>query len=172
MKLSELMKDVTPKPDYEGFVGNDDFVLAIDTAAPGATGSAVGDYAVVQIGVNKAEGSVDSETKDNTYIRTGKMTNKTGAQRKFSVEGALYSGDAFQDFCLSHAIQFGRGAAVVRPYVYFNMLTGKGEKGKVTIIPSDTQTGDAGENATFKVEMTSTEAPVEYAYTTTTTTGS
>lgn len=130
MKLSELMKDVTPKTDYEGFVGNDDFVLAIDTATSGTTESAVGDFSVVQIGVNKAEGSVDSETKDNTYIRAGKMTTKTGAQRKFSVEGARYSGDAFQDFCLSHGIQFGRGTAVVRSYVYFNMLTGKGEKEK------------------------------------------
>ena len=32
MKLSELMKDYTPSPTYEGWVTNDDYVFAIDTA--------------------------------------------------------------------------------------------------------------------------------------------
>ena len=32
MKLSELMKDYTPSESYEGWVTNDDYVFAIDTA--------------------------------------------------------------------------------------------------------------------------------------------
>ena len=35
MKLSELMKDVTPNAQYTGWTNNDDFVLAIDLT-PGA----------------------------------------------------------------------------------------------------------------------------------------
>lgn len=165
MKLSELMTSVTPSTSYEGFANNDDFVLAVDTAADGATPTAKdGDFSVVQVGATKAEGSVDSETKDSQYIRTGKMTTKTGAQRKFSIEGARYIGDAFQDFCMSLPVLFGKGAKVVRRYIYFNMLTGKGERGSVTIVVSDTQTGDAGDDAAFKVDMTSTATPTDYTY--------
>ena len=37
MKLSELMKDYTPSESYEGWVTNDDYVFAIDTAPDGST---------------------------------------------------------------------------------------------------------------------------------------
>lgn len=37
MKLSELMKDYTPSESYEGWVTNDDYVFAIDTAPNGST---------------------------------------------------------------------------------------------------------------------------------------
>ena len=166
MKLSELMAGKTPSASYEGFADNDDFVLAIDTAADATATPTTsdGDFAVVQVGATKAEASADAETKDNTYIRTGKMTTKTGAQRKFSIEGNRYVGDAFQDFCLSNAVIFGVGSAVVRRYIYFNILTGKGERGSVTIVVSDTQTGDAGTSASFKAELTSTATPADYTY--------
>lgn len=166
MKLSELMQGKTPNTAYAGFATNDDYALAVDTAADPSTGTATtdADFAVVQSGVSKSEASVDTETKDKQYIRTGKMTTKTGTQRKFSVEGDRCFGDAFQDFCLSNAIVFGVGNAVVRKYIYFNLLTGKGERGSVTIVVSDTQTGDAGEDASFKVELTSTATPTDYTY--------
>ena len=163
MKLSELMTGKTPSASYAGFATNDDFVLAVDTGTGGTT-TADGDFAVVETGITKSEASADAETKDNQYIRTGKKTTKTGTQRKFSIEGDRCIGDAFQDFCLSSAIVFGVGAAVERRYIYFNMLTGVGERGTATIVVSDTQTGDAGGNATFKVEMTSTETPADYTY--------
>ena len=35
MKLSELMKNHTPSTSFEGFVTNDDFVLAVDCSADG-----------------------------------------------------------------------------------------------------------------------------------------
>ena len=51
MKLSELMKDVTPNAQYTGWTTNDDFVLAIDLT-PGATqATEASDYGVVQMGV-------------------------------------------------------------------------------------------------------------------------
>ena len=43
MKLSELMATHTPSPTFEGFVTNDDFVLAIDCSAEGS--AEVKDYA-------------------------------------------------------------------------------------------------------------------------------
>ena len=48
MKLSELMASYTPNADFEGFVTNDDFVLAIDCSADGS--ATVKDYAVAQLG--------------------------------------------------------------------------------------------------------------------------
>lgn len=163
MKLSDLMQGKTPSPTYAGFATNDDFVLAVDTGT-GGTQTAVGDYSVVQSGISKAEASVDAETKDKIFIRTGKHTTKTGAQRKFVIEGDRLIGDAFQDFCLSNPVLYGAGAAVERGYVYFNALTGKGEQGVVTIVPSDTQTGDQNDNAQFKADLTSTATPADYTY--------
>ncbi|MFT8889866.1 MAG: hypothetical protein ABF904_13790 [Ethanoligenens sp.] len=163
MTLSSLMTGKTPSASYAGFATNDDYVLAVDTG-DGSTTTPDGSYAVVQAGVTKAEASVDAETKDNQYIRTGKKTTKTGTQRKFAIEGDRCIGDVFQDFCLSSAIVFGVGSAVERKYIYFNMLTGKGERGAVAIVVSDTQAGDAGDNATFKVDLTSTATPTDYTY--------
>jgi len=162
MKLSELMAGKTPSTVYEGFATNDDFVLAIDTAG---TATAVGEYAAVQVGVTHHEASINSDTSDSRYIRTGKITTKTGAQRTFSVEGERYIGDDFQDWALSRTTMFGTGNAVIRKYVYFNVLTGEGEQGSLTIVVNDTQSGDAGEHSGFSIDMTSTETPTEYTYT-------
>ena len=51
MKLSELMKDYTPSESYEGWVTNDDYVFAIDTAPDGSTATKEGDYVVVEMGI-------------------------------------------------------------------------------------------------------------------------
>lgn len=163
MTLSSLMTGKTPSASYAGFATNDDYVLAVDTG-DGTTTTPDGSYAVVESGITKSEASVDAETKDNQYIRTGKKTTKTGTQRKFALEGDRSVGDAFQDFCLSNAVLFGVGSAVERKYIYFNQLTGIGERGTVTIVVSDTQAGDAGENATFKIDLTSTATPTSYTY--------
>ena len=42
---------------------------------------------------------------------------------------------------LSHAIKYGTGQAVIKPYVYFNMLTGKGERGNISIAVEDDLSG-------------------------------
>ena len=125
MKLSELMADVTPNPGYAGIANTDDFVLAVDIAAE-STGKKA-DYVVVQTGITAVDAQLNPETEDKTYLRTGTSTTKTSTQRTFNVTGDRMEGDDFQDFALSHAIKFGKGQAIVKPYVYFSMLTGKGE---------------------------------------------
>ena len=68
MKLSELMKNHTPSTSFEGFVTNDDFVLAVDCSADGSAASAA-DYAVVQIGVSGLDAQLNPVTQDKQYIR-------------------------------------------------------------------------------------------------------
>lgn len=155
------MTGVTPSPSYTGPTDNDDFVLAVDTEGD-STGPA--DYSVVQAYTTHHEGSIDSDTNDTQYIRTGKQTTRTGAQRSFNIEGDRAVGDTFQDWAMSNAIKFGVGASVVRKYVYFNMLTGKGEQGSLMFDVTDDQSGDAGDNAGFTVKATSTETPIDYTY--------
>ena len=121
-------------------------------------------HVVVQVGVSSHEASLETETDDKQYIRTGKVTTKTGAQRTFSISGDRYHGDAFQDWALSLPVLFGHGAKVTAEYVYFSILTGKGEKGKVAVVVQEDQTGDAGENAGFSVDLMGQGSPEEYTY--------
>lgn len=163
MKLSELMKNAKPSEEFEGFVTADDMVLAIDTTAE--QNAKEGEYAVVQMGINGIDPSLDSETKDSQYLRVGKSTTKTGTQRKFSISGDMYKGDEAQDFLLSHDIKYGTGQKVIVNYVFFNMLTGKGEKGKATIAVNSDGSGNSGDNAGIDIELSkSGSAPEEYTY--------
>ena len=163
MKLSELMKNITPSEEFAGFVTADDMVLAIDTTV--AQNAEVSDYAVVQSGISGIDPSIDSETKDSQYIRAGKSTTKTGTQRKFKVSGDMYIGDDAQDFLLSHRMKYGTGQTVIINYVFFNMLTGKGEKGKATVSVKEDGSGNSGENAGIEFELSkSGDAPEEYTY--------
>lgn len=163
MKLSELMKGRNPNPDFEGFVTNDDMVLAVDisdekTAEPG-------DYVVVQMGIDGLDAQNNPITMDKQYIRAGKSTTKTGNQRSFKVSGDRYIGDAFQDYACSTKIMQGVGQTVIVPYVYFCLLNGKGEKGEVSIITNSDASGSAGENAGIDIELKKVSAaPVEYTY--------
>lgn len=163
MKLSELMQGKTPSTDFEGFVTNDDFVLAMDCSADGT--AAVGDYDVVQMGVTGLDAQLNPVTQDKQYIRAGQSTTKTGTQRSFAVSGDRYVGDAFQDFALSHKVKYGTGSTVIRPYVYFCVLNGKGEKGKASIIVNSDGAGEAGESAEIDIEIKkANEMPAEYTY--------
>lgn len=165
MKLSELMKGHTPKADYEGYVTNDDFVLAVDCSEAG-TSATPDDYAVVQMGVTGLDSQMNPVTQDKQYIRAGQSTTKTGTQRSFAVSGDRYVGDDFQDFALSHKVKYGTGSTVIRDYVYFCVLNGKGEKGKASIIVNSDGAGDAGESAEIDIEIKKAgEQPTEYAYT-------
>lgn len=167
MLLSELMSKATLNPDFEGFVTNDDFVLAVDCGENPATDfTNAGDFAVVQLGVAGLDSSMNPITQDKTYIRAGQSTAKTGNQRSFSVTGDRYIGDAFQDFALSHAVKYGTGQNVVRKYVYFNIVTGKGESGECCIVVNSDGSGEAGNNAEIDIELKkSGAAPAEYSYT-------
>ena len=164
MKLSELMTNITPNPSFEGFVMADNYVLAVNVG--GAEGAAnVGNYAVVQVGVEGVESSLNAETNDKQYIRAGKSTTTKGTQRKFSIKGDRYAGDEFQDFALSETVKYGVGNDCVVDYVYFNYLTGKGEKGKASLMVNTDAGGNAGDNSTFAIELSkSGDMPEAYTW--------
>ena len=165
MKLSELMKDYTPSESYEGWVTNDDYVFAIDTAPNGSTATKEGDYVVVEMGIAGLDAQLNPITQDKTYIRAGQSTMKTGNQRAFKVSGDRYIGDDFQDFALSHAVMYGTGSAVIRKYVYFCLLNGKGETGQASIIVNSDGSGSAGESASIDLDVKKAHAaPAEYTY--------
>lgn len=168
MKLSALMTNATINPTFEGFVTNDDFVLALDCGETPATDfSAAGDFAVVQMGVAGLDSNLNPITQDKIYIRAGQSTAKTGNQRSFSITGDKYVGDEFQDFALSHNIKYGTGQTVVRKYVYFNIVTGKGEQGECCIIINSDGSGEAGNSAEIDIELKkSGSAPAEFDYST------
>jgi hypothetical protein len=161
MKLSDLMQGKTPNANFEGFSTADDMVLAIDF-----TGSATNpnDYTVAQNGITEQSGALSAQTQDAQYLRTGQVTIKTGTSRSFTVTGDRYNKDEFQDAILAHELKYGTGQAVIKPYVYFNLLTGKGEQGKISIAVEDDLAGAAGENASFSATLTSTVKPTEYTY--------
>lgn len=165
MKLSELMSGVTPKADYEGWATNDDFILAIDLTPGAAVAAKTSEYGVVQLGVQGLDAQMNPSTADKVYIRAGQSTQKTGTQRTFSVSGDRYIGDDVQDFMFSHDIKYGTGNKVITNYVYFCMLTGKGEKGQVSIIVNSDGSGNAGDSSAIDVELKKVgSAPTEYTY--------
>lgn len=165
MKVSDLMAGVTLKSDFEGGLVHNNMVLAINTSPGASPETAVGDYAVLQVYIEGTEAELNPETDDKTYIRSGKSTNKTSTQRTFSVSGDRYVGDEAQDFIFSHAIKFGTGSDVVTDYVYFSMLTGKGEKGTVMIAVNTDGGGDASTSLEIDVDLKQNgAAPTEYTY--------
>lgn len=165
MKLSELMKGVTPNADYEGWATNDDFILAIDLNPGAAVATKTSEYGVVQLGVQGLDAQMNPSTADKVYIRAGQSTQKTGTQRTFSVSGDRYIGDDVQDFMFGHDIKYGTGNKVITNYVYFCMLTGKGEKGQVSIIVNSDGSGNAGDSSSIDVELKKVgSAPTEYTY--------
>lgn len=164
MKLSELMKDVTLKPDYEGWATNDDYVLAINTTPEGENVKEE-DYEVLEMGISGLDSQMNPITQDKTYIRAGQSTIKTGTQRSFKLSGDRYIGDPAQDFMLDHGMKYGTGNKVVTDYVYFCILNGKGEKGKASIIVNSDGSGNAGESSALDIELKkSGSVPQEYTY--------
>lgn len=162
MTLTELMTGVTPSAAFTGVATNDDFVLAIDISDNASAED--GAYVVVQSGISAVDAQLAPETDEKTYIRAGKVTTKTATQRTFNLGGDRMHGDAFQDFVLGHAIKFGVGQKVIRPYIYFSMLTGKGEKGTASIIVNSDGSGEAGASAEIDIDIMATAAPAEYTW--------
>lgn len=161
MTLTELMQDYTPDEDYKGVATAEDYVFAVDFTGNAAS---VGDYIVAQEGVTEHSGSLNPQTKENQYIRGGMQTTKTGTQRSFKFACDRMIGDPFQDALLSHKFKYGTGKTVIKDYVYFNLLTGKGEKGKVSIAVENDPSGVAGDNAGITATMTARGIPTEYTY--------
>lgn len=162
MTLTELMAGYTPSAEFAGVATNDDFVLAIDVSEDST--AADGDFVVVQSGISAVDAQLSAESDEKTYIRQGKVTTKTATQRTFNLGGDRMHGDPFQDFVLSHAIKFGTGAKVIRPYLFFSLLTGVGEKGTASIIVNSDGSGDAGASAEIDIDIMATAAPVEFTW--------
>ena len=166
MRRNSKIKKNTVNPSFTGFVTNDDWVLALECGETAAADfTSVANFAVVQMGVAGLDSNMNPVTVDKTYIRAGQSTAKTGTQRTFSVTGDRYIGDEFQDFALSHAIKYGTGQAVVRKYVYFNIVTGKGEQGECVIIVNSDGSGEAGNSSEIDIELKKSGAlPEEYTW--------
>ena len=162
MKLSELMAEVELLPSFKGVVTADDFVLAVGFTGEGTDPN---DYLVAQDGITEHSGTTSAKTTENTYIRSGTQTTKTGTTRAFNLTGDRFSGDPFQDALLAHEIKYGTGQAVIKPYVYFNMITGVGEQGELSIVIDEDPNGAAGANAGFKATLSAKGTPKPYAYT-------
>lgn len=162
MTLATLMAGYTPSASYAGAAMTDDFVLAVDCSSDGT--DAVTAYAVVQTGISGVDPQLEPETVDKTYIRQGKVTKKTATQRTFSISGDRMHGDAWQDFVLSHAVEFGIGQKVIRGYVFFSLLTGKGEKGSASIIVNSDGSGDAGNSAEIDVDISAIGIPEAFSW--------
>lgn len=165
MKVSELMADRTLDANFAGVVTNDDFVLAVDIGDGQTPATDVGDYEVIQEGITSVDAQISTDTDEKTYIRQGKTTTKTSTQRTFSVGGDRMISAAFQDFAMSHAVKFGTGQDVIRNYAFFNIKTGKGEKGTASIIVNSDSSGDAGATAEIDVDIMATKTPEEFTYT-------
>lgn len=164
MKISELMKDVAVDPSFTGYVTNDDYVLAINIT-PGEDNVNPSSYEVLESGVAGLDAQLNPITQDKTYIRAGQSTTKTGTQRGFKVTGDRYVGDPAQDFILSHEMKYGTGNKVITDYVYFCMLTGKGEKGKASIVVNSDGSGNAGESSSIDIDLKKAgSVPSEWTY--------
>ena len=165
MLLSALMTGVTPDPTFEGFVTNDDFVLAIDLDPTNAIPTLVDAYAVVQYGAAGVDAQLNPKMTEKTYIRAGMSSLKTGNQRTFKITGDRYVSDAAQDFMLSFAVAQGKGTACITNYVYFNILTGEGETGQCSIVVNSDGTGAAGESSAIDIDLKKVgAAPATYSY--------
>ncbi|SHI42677.1 phage tail tube protein [Parasporobacterium paucivorans] len=163
MVLSTLMTGITPDAAFEGWVTNDDYVFAIDLAPDAVTPTAVTAYGVVQMGVEGLDAQMNPVTVEKQFIRDGKSTLKTGSQRSFKLTGDRYIGDDAQDFLIGTV--GATGQAAITNYVYFNILTGKGEKGQITIIVNSDSAGKSGESSSIDIELKKVGAePVAYTY--------
>lgn len=163
MTVTELMTaaGVTPNPGYAGEVKTNFMILGV--AVEGSETDPT-KYTVAAAHVTNLGAEIDASTEDSNYLYEGKFTARIDARRTFSLEGKRIVGDAFQDWACSHAVKFGTGNAVVRDYVYFNALTGDGEKGKLTINTTKDGSGEANNSADFACDAYSSGAPDEYTY--------
>lgn len=163
MKLSELMTAYTPDPTFEGIVNTDDYVLAIDNDPTAEVATDEADYLVVEKGIEGQDAQLNGETSDKKYLRAGTSTIKTGKQRTFAISGDRYIGDEAQDYLIGTKHKHGNDC--ITNYVYFDVKTGKGEKGQVSVIVNSDGGGNAGSPAEISVDLKQFGALTSEAYT-------
>ena len=167
MKISELMADKHPDPMYEGLTAVDDIVVAIDTNPSGMEKSvtADNDYEVLQKGITGQPMNLNPEEITRQFVRGGKQTTVTAKQLTIDISGTRYHGDPAQDYLMDDSRIFAVGQDVVTNFIYFDIKTGKGFKGKAAISLSSANQGSAGDDATFACSLKSTEvAPSPWTY--------
>lgn len=165
MKVSEFMAAITQDASAVGEISANRMLLAVDCSEGGST--SVGDYEIAFVHIENLGASLSPKTTDKSYLYEGESTLKTGTQRTFSVTGQRYKGDAFQDYCCSHAIKYGVGNAVQRPYVYFNVDSGKGEKGVVSVVTKKDGASASGNPTDIEIDLMAIGTPEEYTYSST-----
>lgn len=162
MTITDFMASRSPNPAYEALVADtsDAWVLAVNLeSAADPTG-----YLVADEGISEQTATLDAQTVDTEYVHSGKRSVKVGTTRQFALKGDSFSGNDFQDAILDHAMKYGVGNAIIRDYVWFNSLTGKGEKGKISIVVTEDGGGAAGANSTFSATLNAQGVPEEYTY--------
>lgn len=164
MTITELMAAYTPDEEYTGLMSVDDYAVAINTT-PGTPETADNDYCILQKGITGQPMSFNPEETTRKFIRGGKQTSVTDKQLTISISGVRYCGDAAQDFIMGEDMKFATGQDVVTDFIYFNVKTGKGYKGKCAIVLSSENEGNAGDDATFSCDLKSTEVkPSKWTY--------
>lgn len=165
MLLATLMTGVIPNPGFTGWSTNDDMVLAINLDPTNVVPVLKEAYAVVQTGIEGLDAQLNPIMTEKNYIRAGQSSIKTGNQRTFKTSGDRYIGDEAQDYMLNFLRAQGRGLACITDYTYFNMLTGKGETGQISIVVNSDGAGNAGESSAIDIELKKVgAAPIEYTY--------
>lgn len=163
MKLKKMFEDIKTDPNFEGYLTTDNMVLAVDISDDRSAD--VDDYAVVYMGGTDRSSSLNPEEKTNAYYYMGKSTVKTGNQRTIDFTEDRYIGDEFQDFAFSHEMKYATGQKAIVKYVYFNTLTGEGEKGSGSLIISDDGSGAPEENLSVSGSIKKSGAqPEKFVY--------
>lgn len=163
MKLKEMFANVETDPAFEGYVTTDQMVLAVDISSDQSAD--VDDYAIAYMGCTDRSSSLNPKEKTNAYYYHGDSTTKTGNQRTIDFTEDRYIGDEFQDFALSHEMKYAVGQKAIVNYVYFNTLTGEGEKGTGSLIISDDGSGAPEENLSVSGSIKKSGAnPEKFVY--------
>lgn len=164
MKLSALMATIpAPDPNFDGGENADDLVLAVDLTT--TQDAAIGDFIAVVGSVAGVDTSLNPTETSKAYLHEGISSIKTNTQRSFAITADRDMGSEFQREVTSHRFLFGTGKTCVVNYVWFDACTGKGERGKGSIIVNSDGSGNAGDRAGVTVDLKQTKGiPEEYTY--------
>ena len=165
MTITELMNGKETNPSYKGILTTDDYVLAINTDPTNVSPKKDNEYHVLEKGVKGYPSNLNPKEKTRQFIRGGEQTVVLSKQATYNVTGVRFVGDEAQDFLLGYKVMFGVGQDVITDYIYFDIKTGNGWKGKCSISVNSIAEGEAGDDAGFSCSLKGTEiAPKEWSY--------
>lgn len=148
MKIRETLATITFNPDYKGRVYAENMILAVNIT-PEKPDTKIEDYAIFTSYIEGVDNNIETDSIEKKYLHEGKMKIKTSTQRKFKITGNRYIGDEAQDSCIAKAFN----SETETDYVFFNTLTGKGEKGRCSVIVNSDGTSKAGELSEIDIEI-------------------